>query len=80
MTIRERVAQTNKEAIMWDDLDDAVVGMTDDGRVVYDINKMVDLFSIDMPEEDAIEWINFNILGAHLGDYTPVHIYTLNKI
>ena len=80
MTIREQIAQTNKEAVMWDNLDDAVVGMTDDGRVVYDINKMVDLFSIDMPEEDAIEWINFNILGAHLGDYTPVHIYTLNKI
>lgn len=80
MTIREQVAKINKEAVMWDDLDDAVIGMSDDGRVVYDINKMVDLFSIDMPEEDAIEWINFNILGAHLGDYTPVHIYTINKI
>lgn len=80
MTTREKITLYNQEAVMWDDMDEAVIGITDEGRVVYDIDKMLTIFCRDMNEEDAIEWINFNILGAHLGEYTPVHINRIDKI
>ncbi len=80
MTTREKIALYNQEAVMWDNLDEAVIGITDDGKVVYDIDKMVDIFSKDMSTDDAIEWIDYNILGAHVGDYTPVHIHKINEI
>ncbi len=80
MTTREKIALYSKDAVMWDDLDEAVIGITDDGKVVYDIDKMVDIFSKDMSTEDAIEWIDFNILGAYVGEHTPIHIHKINAI
>ena len=40
MDKREFIAQFNPDAIMWDDLDDAIVGLTTNGVVVYDVNKI----------------------------------------
>jgi|LakMenEpi03Aug12_release.lakeMendotaPanAssembly.Ray.scaffolds.fasta_scaffold393672_2 hypothetical protein len=80
MTTREKIALYNDKAIMWDNLDGAVIGITDEGSVVYDIDEMIQILRKDMSEEDAIEWVDFNILGAHVGDYTPVHIHKINEI
>jgi len=57
----------SKNAIVLDGLDDAIVGYTDPGILVYSYNKLVDLilaqWTDDMSREDAYEWIGFNILG-----------------
>jgi hypothetical protein len=29
-----------------------------------------------MSEEDAYEWVGYNILGVYVGEFTPIHIYT----
>jgi hypothetical protein len=29
-----------------------------------------------MSEEDAMEYIDYNVLGAYVGDMTPIYIYT----
>jgi hypothetical protein len=77
MNIRKEIALHNEEAVMWDGLDDAIVGISDNGNVIYDILKMVEIMSNTMDEDDAVEWVNFNILSAHVGDYTPIHIYKI---
>jgi hypothetical protein len=65
------------EAIQWDDFDDAIVGTDYSGRLVYDINKMIEVLVTrdEMSEEEAVEYLDFNVLSAYVGELTPVHVY-----
>jgi hypothetical protein len=51
--------------ITWTGCDSAIVG-----------DKLVEHFvSQGMTDEEAIEWIDFNILGAYVGEETPMLLY-----
>ena len=57
-----------EEAVIFDgpDYDEAIVGVTDEGLVVYDFDKMVEIL-VDrdgMEEMEAIEWIEYNTIRA----------------
>jgi len=68
----------------WDDLDDSIIGQASiwngNKRVevlVYDADKMIKVF-VDrdgMSEEEANEYILFNIEGAYIGKDTPVLVW-----
>jgi hypothetical protein len=76
LSFREKVADMNPEAILWDGLDDAIIGISIDNRAVYGLNKMILLFQQQgMSEEEAMEWVDFNIISAYVGEYTPIHIW-----
>jgi hypothetical protein len=76
ISLREKVADMNPEAILWDGLDDAIIGISIDNRAVYGLNKMILLFQQQgMSEEEAMEWMDFNIISAYVGEYTPIHIW-----
>lgn len=57
----------------------AFIGLTDDGRAVYDYEKMAEnLMEGDgMSYEEAIEFIDYNTMRAipYMGEYAPVVIY-----
>ena len=60
--------------------DSSIVGVTTDGRVVYDYDKMI-LELMEDEEcsyEEAIEWIDFNTIGGmpH-GVYAPIIMYPI---
>jgi hypothetical protein len=75
MTKREWVAMFNPDAVLWDGLDDAVIGMTENGNVVYDVTKIhVILMSQGMTLDEAIEFHEYNISCTYVGEFTPVHI------
>lgn len=61
--------------------EDALIGITEDGRAVYDYQKMVAwLVEHDgMNEEDAEEWIVYNTIGAlpYAGGGAPIIMYPL---
>ncbi len=78
MTIIERLTQNNPNAILWDNLNDAVIGISDSLCAVYDIDKIIECLQLneEMNEEDAYDWLGYNILGVYLGEFTPIHIYT----
>ena len=61
--------------------DDALVGVTEDGRAVYDFDKMVAWLveTEGFSEEDAIEWIEYNTIRAipYMGDRAPIIMYPL---
>jgi hypothetical protein len=78
MSIIERLRQDNPNAILWDDLNDAVIGVSDNLCAVYDIDKILECLqkNNDWNEEDAYEWLGYNILGVYVGEFTPIHIYT----
>lgn len=61
--------------------DDALIGVSEDGRAVYDFDKMVAWL---MEEEgwtmdDATEWVEYNTIRAipYMGPGAPIVIYTI---
>lgn len=61
-----------------DGYDNAIVGITDEGQLVYSKEKMIEICTKDgdMEEIDAIEWLEFNTFGAYVGEKTPLYINT----
>lgn len=59
--------------------DPAIIGITDDGKLVYSKEKMVQILietDNEMNEEEAWEFLEFNCFGAYVGDQTPVFVNT----
>ena len=61
-----------------DGFDDAIIGL-DDGsmRLIYSCKKCIEILMQDMEEEEAIEYFDFNVRGAHVGEQTPIWCYDL---
>jgi len=47
-------------------LDDAIIGISNDDRAIYDYDKLIQCFmkGDGFTEEEAIEWIDYNTLRA----------------
>ena len=81
--IIERLNETFPEALTADGFDDAILGMAEGwfgnshhSVVCYDYDKCVDiLISQGCDEEDACEYLQFNTLGAYVGEFTPIFLY-----
>lgn len=57
--------------------DDAIIGVTDswlpEPRLVYSGEKLIELLEAEgMDNEEAIEWLEFNMAGAYVGEDTPL--------
>lgn len=84
MTARERLADAGYEDVLIFEnpsYDDALVGVSEDNRAVYDFDKMVDwLCEHDgMPHEEAVEFIEHNTIRAlpYYGAEAPIVMYSI---
>lgn len=91
--LREKIADLNEEAILWDNCDDAVIGVTrtlPEGVyvAVYSYEKLIEVFVKMFKEEGkseeeiyelAVEWVDFNIVGAYVGINTPLILDSLEE-
>ena len=86
MTARERIEAAGydpDEVVLFENYsyDDALVGITEDGRAVYDFDKMVTWLveKEGFTPEEAIEWIEYNTIRAlpYAGDQAPVIMYPI---
>ena len=63
------------------DFIDAIIGITDDGRLVYSYGKMVEslMNGDDMSYEDAVEFIDYNTVRTvpYMGECSPIIVYYL---
>ncbi len=81
--IKERLAELNPDAIVWDGFEDALIGIGSrcgqPALAVYDYDKMVEVLvkRDGMSVLDAIEYIDFNVTGGWLGDHTPIALTTI---
>lgn len=69
----------NPEALFADGFDSAIVGIArrcgQPSLVAYSYSKGIEcLMAQDMSYEDAVEWMEFNVVGAWMGENTPVWI------
>ena len=66
------------EILKIDGFDNAIIGVQEgiQPRLVYDLWKIVDVLKDEMSEEDALDYISYNITGAYVGESTPVIVDT----
>tara|TARA_R100000388_G_scaffold88328_1_gene68590 strand:+ start:298 stop:561 length:264 start_codon:yes stop_codon:yes gene_type:complete len=57
------------DAIQFEGLDYAIVGTSHNGYYIYDYDRMIQVFisNHDMTEEEAVEWIDYNVMGVNGG-------------
>jgi hypothetical protein len=59
--------------------DDALIGVSHDGRAVYDYNLMIDwlMDKEGWSDNEAIEWIEYNTIRAlpYFGEGAPIIMY-----
>lgn len=79
--MREWIRGHNAEAVVWEPeaYDAALVGVGhrcgSEAVAVYDYGKLVEVtmsLSDGGSEEEAAEYVDFNILGAYVGESTPI--------
>jgi hypothetical protein len=83
----ERLNIRKELADLWDqdllfmsepEYDDAIIGVIERAGgspvIAYDTQKILDILERSMPMEEAQEFFEYNILGAYMGDRTPVYI------
>ena len=66
-----------EECLTADGFDDALVGCTYGANVVavYDINKMIEILMAEGTDyEDAVDFLDYNVVGAYLGEKTPLYV------
>ena len=65
------------------EFDEAILGVAErigqEPVVAYDTTKVVEILSRSMSVDEAYEYFDYNILGAYVGDKTPLFITTMFK-
>jgi len=75
--LKEIIVEHNPEAMFAHGHDDAIMGYSSDGRVIYSVNQIREtLVERDgMTHDEAIEFFGHNIECAYVGEYTPIYMY-----
>jgi hypothetical protein len=81
--IRDTLSEGNPDAIVWDGFDEALIGIGERcglGPVaIYDHEAMVEILMEDMTVDDAHEYLQYNVIGAYVGEYTPIVVYVMRR-
>ncbi len=82
MTAEEKLLENGYEGVKYltdFSYDDALIGVTDDNRAVYDYEKMVQWLveTEGWTYEEAAEWIDYNTIRAlpYFGEDAPIIMY-----
>jgi hypothetical protein len=81
--ISEYLEERGETAVLADGFDDALIGFSqrinEPLLAVYSLKKIVEMLmeGDDMSYEEALEYADFNILGAWVGPQTPIFVYPL---
>jgi hypothetical protein len=79
--LKNLLEKIDPDLLYADGFDDCILGMTfrDNTPVVlYSSSRIIQSLSKDMPEEEAVEYFEFNINGAYVGERTPMYVETLD--
>jgi hypothetical protein len=78
------LAEHDEELLLMDGFDDCIIGICEsfggESVVAYDYDRVIaSLESQGMSEEEAVEYHEFNQLGAYVGERTPVFIVRIEN-
>ena len=84
MSIRDSILDMypDNEFLFADGFDDAIIGVTSSNGtevICYSVEKILDILmkKDGLTEEEAIEYCDYNIIGAYVGDLTPCYVRTV---
>lgn len=84
MNAKEKILNAGYEDVIYlvnYSYDDALVGVSEDNRAVYDYNKMVEwlIKEESFTEEEAVDWISYNTIRSlsYMGDKAPIIMYPI---
>jgi len=67
--LEELLSHCEPDAIRFEGLDEAIVGICHKGFIIYDYDKMASIFEgMGMSAEEAVEWIDYNVIGTMAGE------------
>ena len=84
--MEEMISRMNPKALLADGLDDPFVGMIERANgpsvACYDRGRIIEILQGDgdMSFAEAQEYFDFNILGAYVGDNTPVFLTSFDDV
>ena len=60
--------------LLADGFEEAFIGYSNNGelKAVYDYAKCIQILQKDMSYEEAIEYFEYNVIGAYMGKHTPI--------
>lgn len=66
----------DEEFLTADGFNDAIIGIDIKSmRIIYSFSKCIEILMKDMTEEEAVEYFEFNVSGAYMGEKTPIWCY-----
>ena len=66
-------AYPEDELLTADGFDEAIIGIDETSmRLIYSVSKCITILEKDMSRDEAIEFFEFNVSGAYVGDKTPI--------
>ena len=71
------ITEEHPDLLTLDGFDEAIIGVVERIgllAVCYDRNKILSILMRDMNEDEAMEYYQYNILGAYMGESTPVYL------
>lgn len=77
--INEKIGRTigpDEKVLLAEGLEEAIIGIgrqyTNAPCVIYDRQKCIEILTRDMSHEEAIEYFEFNVQQAYVGEATPI--------
>jgi len=65
----------DKSFLKADGFDEALIGIDIKSmRLVYSVSKCIQILCREMNEVEAIEYFDFNVSGAYVGEKTPIWV------
>lgn len=65
-----------EEFLTADGFNDAIIGVDDKSmRIIYSVSKCLEILMKDMTDEEAIEYFEYNVSSAYVGEKTPIWCY-----
>ena len=76
MEVKEILEQASDIALKAHGLDDAIIGLTQYGLLIYDYDRCIDILmkQNDWNYTEAVEWMDYNVVGAYMGSGSPIFL------
>lgn len=80
MTSFDEFSEQFPDAIVYHGLEKATIGHTENGNLILDYEKIIEIFMSDndWDLEEATEWTSFNVESMHVGEFTPIISYPVD--
>jgi hypothetical protein len=63
----------DEEFLKADGFDDAIIGLdSSSNRLIYSYTKCIEILSESMSDEEAVEYFEYNVVNAYVGEKTPI--------